>query len=114
MHLNHIDSLNQRIISLRDRIDSVIAPPARRIDLLTSVPGVSKTVAEIIIAETGADMTPSRTAPHLASWAGGNRDGCSVSSSEVPFLVTWTFSTFTLRSVACRIGRPWPTSPAGH
>jgi transposase len=53
MHLDHIDSLNQRIISLSDRIDSVIAPPAWCIDLLTSVPGVSKTVAEIIIAETG-------------------------------------------------------------
>ena len=67
MHLDHIDSLNQRIISLSDRIDSVIPPPAWCIDLLTSVPGVSKTVTEIIIAETGADMTPFLTAAHLAS-----------------------------------------------
>ncbi|MBB6404543.1 hypothetical protein HNP00_001856 [Arthrobacter sp. AZCC_0090] len=28
MHLDHIDSLNQPIVSLRDRIDSVMAPPA--------------------------------------------------------------------------------------
>ncbi|GAP56636.1 transposase IS116/IS110/IS902 family protein [Arthrobacter sp. Hiyo6] len=67
MHLNHIDSLNQRIISLRDRIDSVIAPPARRIDLLTSVPGVSKTVAEIIIAENRGrhDPVPHRPTPRV-------------------------------------------------
>lgn len=70
MHLDHIDSLNQRIISLSDRIDSVIAPLAWCIDLLTSVPGISKTVAEIIIAETGADMKQFPTAAHLASWAG--------------------------------------------
>jgi transposase len=67
MHLDHIDSLNQRIINRSDRIDSVIARPAWCIDLLTSVPGVSKTVAEIIIAEKGADMTLFRTAAHLAS-----------------------------------------------
>jgi hypothetical protein len=40
MHLGHIDSLNQRIISLSDRIDSVIAPLAWCIHLLTSVPWV--------------------------------------------------------------------------
>lgn len=70
MHLDHIDSINQRITSLSDRIDSVIAPLTWCIDLLTSVPGISKTVAEIIIAETGADMTQFPTAAHLASWAG--------------------------------------------
>lgn len=51
IHLDHIDSLNQRIISLSDRIDSVIAPLAWCIDLLTTVPGVSKTVAEITMFE---------------------------------------------------------------
>jgi transposase len=39
-------------------------------DLLTSIPGVSWKVADIIIAETGADMTAFPTAAHLCSWAG--------------------------------------------
>ncbi len=70
MHLDHIDSLDKRISSLSDRIDLVIAPLAWCVDLLTSIPGVSKTVAEIIVAETGADMAQFPTAAHLASWAG--------------------------------------------
>ncbi|WP_425578467.1 IS110 family transposase, partial [Streptomyces chiangmaiensis] len=32
--------------------------------------GVGQTTAEVLIAETGADMTRFRTAGHLASWAG--------------------------------------------
>jgi len=35
-----------------------------------TIPGISQTVAEVIIAETGADMTVFPTAGHLASWAG--------------------------------------------
>ncbi|BAS18542.1 transposase IS116/IS110/IS902 family protein (plasmid) [Arthrobacter sp. Hiyo8] len=53
MHLDHIDSLDRRISGLSDRIDSVMAPLAWCVDLLTTVPGISKTVAEIVIAETG-------------------------------------------------------------
>lgn len=34
------------------------------------LPGVGQATAEVIIAETGADMTRFRTAAHLASWAG--------------------------------------------
>ena len=70
MHLDHIDALSHRIESLSEHIDAVIGPLASCIDLLSTFPGVSKTVAEIIIAETGADMTQFPTAAHLASWAG--------------------------------------------
>jgi transposase len=37
---------------------------------LATITGVGQCVAEVIIAETGADMTRFRTAAHLASWAG--------------------------------------------
>jgi transposase len=40
------------------------------IDRLDSIPGIGRTAAEIIIAETGGDMTVFATAAHLASWAG--------------------------------------------
>jgi transposase len=33
-----------------------------------TIPGVSTKVADVIIAETGADMTSFPTAAHLASW----------------------------------------------
>lgn len=39
-------------------------------DLLTSLPGVNTRVADVIIAETGGDMSRFPSAAHLASWAG--------------------------------------------
>ena len=39
-------------------------------DVLVTIPGVSTLVADVIIAETGADMTAFDTAGRLASWAG--------------------------------------------
>jgi transposase len=37
---------------------------------MTSIPGISVAVADVIIAETGADMSRFPTAGHLTSWAG--------------------------------------------
>ena len=37
---------------------------------MTSVPGISKTTAEVIIAETGADMSRFPTPGQLCAWAG--------------------------------------------
>ncbi len=70
LHLNIIDGHTRAIEEFSARIEAVLAPlrPAR--DLLVSIPGVSQRVAEIIIAETGADMSVFPTAAHLASWAG--------------------------------------------
>jgi transposase len=39
-------------------------------DLLVTIPGISTLVADVIIAETGGDMSRFPTAGHLASWAG--------------------------------------------
>jgi transposase len=65
-----IDQHTAAITGLTERIEVVIAPFAPVRDLLISIPGVSITVADVIIAETGADMTQFPTAAHLASWAG--------------------------------------------
>lgn len=40
------------------------------IDLLETIPGVGRGVAEVIVAEIGVDMTRFATDKHLASWAG--------------------------------------------
>jgi transposase len=68
--LDLIDQNTAAIENINARIEVVIAPFAPIRDLLISIPGVAKTGAEVIIAETGADMTKFPTARHLASWAG--------------------------------------------
>ncbi|NKX56196.1 IS110 family transposase [Arthrobacter mobilis] len=70
LHLDIIDGHTRAIEELGARIEQAIDPfrPAR--DLLMSIPGVSGRVAEVIIAETGADMSVFPTAAHLASWSG--------------------------------------------
>jgi transposase len=40
------------------------------IDRLDTIPGIGRLTAEIIVAETGGDMTAFETAGHLASWIG--------------------------------------------
>jgi transposase len=40
------------------------------IELLDTVPGISRRAAEIIIAEIGVDLSRFPSAKHLASWAG--------------------------------------------
>ena len=70
MHLDHIDCLEQRIQSLNRRIDAHFESLPPWIESLSTIPGVSKTVAEIIIAETGGNMTQFPTPAQLASWAG--------------------------------------------
>jgi transposase len=70
MHLDLIDGLTRAIADLSTRIDQVLEPFAAARDLLVSIPGVSERVAEVIVAETGADMAVFPTAGHLASWAG--------------------------------------------
>lgn len=70
LHLDQIDQHTKAIDALTERIGTVMAPfrPAR--EALTSIPGVPVLVADVIIAETGADMSVFPTAAHLASWAG--------------------------------------------
>ena len=45
-------------------------PWADQIELLQTIPGVGQWVAQVIVAETGADMSGFPSAAHLASWTG--------------------------------------------
>ncbi|MDT5040565.1 MAG: transposase [Actinoplanes sp.] len=47
-----------------------MAPFRDQLTRLDDIPGISLRVAEVIIAETGGDMSQFPTAGHLASWAG--------------------------------------------
>ncbi len=67
--LAHIDELNRTIDELGVEIDTAMAPFHQARERLSSIPGVSHRVAEVIIAETGADMSRFPTPGQLASWA---------------------------------------------
>ena len=70
LHLQRIDQITEAILELSARIEEQMLPFARQLELLQTIPGIGRSNAEVIIAETGADMTRFRTAGHLASWAG--------------------------------------------
>ncbi|HEX2727254.1 MAG TPA: IS110 family transposase [Beijerinckiaceae bacterium] len=69
--LAHIDFLDEAIDRLSAAIEEQLGPFGQaQVDLLCTIPGIQRRAAEVIIAETGADMTKFQTAGHLASWAG--------------------------------------------
>jgi transposase len=70
VHLGLIDQHTAAIDELTARIEVVIAPFRHVRDLLITIPGIAVSVADVVIAETGADMTRFPTPAHLASWAG--------------------------------------------
>lgn len=70
VHLELIDQHSAAIDELTTRIEVVIEPFRGARDLIVTIPGISTGVADVIIAETGADMTRFPSAGHLASWAG--------------------------------------------
>jgi transposase len=68
--LGHVDYLDECIEALSVEVDGLLTPFAAQRTLVDSIPGVSKTVAEVVLAEIGPDMTPFPSAAHLASGAG--------------------------------------------
>jgi transposase len=70
LHLDQIDAQTRVIDALTDRIEEALEPFRAARDFLATIPGVSLKVADVIIAETGADMTVFETPGRLASWAG--------------------------------------------
>ena len=70
LFLDRIDAHNADVGRLDERIEAAMEPFTAARDLLISIPGFSRIVAEVFIAETGGDMTVFPSAGHLASWAG--------------------------------------------
>jgi transposase len=68
--LAHIDFLDASIATLSEQIEEKIRPFASAVELLQTIPGVGQVTAQVIIAETGGDMTAFPSAKHLVSWAG--------------------------------------------
>jgi transposase len=68
--LAHLDYLEEAIDAVSGHIEGLIAPLADAVERLSTIPGVKRRTAEVIVAEIGVDMTRFPSAAHLASWAG--------------------------------------------
>ncbi|MCX8456315.1 IS110 family transposase [Paenarthrobacter ureafaciens] len=70
LYLDQIDAHTRTIEALTARIEEAMEPFREAREALATIPGVSLKVAEVIIAETGADMRVFETPARLASWVG--------------------------------------------
>lgn len=68
--LTRIDHAEEVVTELSAKIGEAIAPWEHQVDLLMTIPGVGRRIAEVILAEIGPDMGRFASSAHLASWAG--------------------------------------------
>lgn len=68
--IEHLDFLDASIATLTTEICERLVPFAPAVKLLTSIPGISEVTAQVIVAETGADMSKFPTPGQLCAWAG--------------------------------------------
>jgi hypothetical protein len=60
--LAHIDTLDQAIATLDERVEAMLAPHAKIVELLCTIPGVAVRTAQVLIAECEVDMSRFTTA----------------------------------------------------
>jgi transposase len=70
LHLTQIDALEVAVRDVEARLGEALAPFQAAVDRLMTIPAIGRTVARVIVAEIGVDMTRFPTAGHLVSWAG--------------------------------------------
>jgi len=70
VHLSQVEALERTVSEVEARLGEALEPFRGAADLLSTIPGVSETMARVIVAEIGVDMGRFPTAGHLISWAG--------------------------------------------
>lgn len=83
--LFHIEELEARLSRLNAEIEARLSPFAPSLDLLETIPGIGRRIAEDLVAEIGTDMSRFPTDRHLASWAKicpGNRRSAGKAKRE--------------------------------
>ncbi len=68
--LADIDALDEAIERMSHEIAGRLRPYEALIQRLSTIPGIKRRLAEVILAEIGPDMSRFPSARHLASWAG--------------------------------------------
>jgi transposase len=91
--LAHIDHLDRQLQQITTAIAERVAPYRAAAELCLTIPGAGPVVADVIVAETGADMSRVPTPRHLAAWA-----GVAPASNE---------SAGKRRAAGSRHGAPW-------
>jgi transposase len=88
LQLDRLQAVEEDLKILEQRIQQKLKPYAVQLDLLQDIPGVDWTLAAVIIAELGVDMSVFQSASQLASWAGvcpGNNESAGKrKSSRIP------------------------------
>ena len=69
LHLDQIDTLDRAIAAIEEEVGDQLDPFRAAAENLTTIHGISDTVAHVLVAEVGIDMSRFRTAGHLVSWA---------------------------------------------
>jgi transposase len=69
MLLAQVDHLEQAITQLSAEIADRLVPYAEALELLCTIAGVKRRVAEVVLAEIGPDLSRFADARHLCSWA---------------------------------------------
>jgi transposase len=70
LHFDQVKAIEQAIDSVDKEVDAVVEPFRAAVQQLTTMPGISDSVAEVIVSEVGVDMSKFPTPAHLVSWAG--------------------------------------------
>ena len=68
--LCQIDGLDETVARFDEQIEAYCRPFEEAVQVLDTIPGVSRRAAEVIVSEIGTDMSRFQTANHLAAWAG--------------------------------------------
>ena len=70
LQLRRLDQADSDLGVLDTRIDAALGPYHEQCQLLQQIPGVSRVVAAVVVAELGTDMSVFHSAQHAAAWAG--------------------------------------------
>jgi len=88
LQLDRLEAVEKDLTTLEQRIQEKLKPYATQLALLQEIPGVDWTLAAVIIAELGVDMSVFQSVSQLASWAGvcpGNNESAGKrKSSRIP------------------------------
>lgn len=68
--LDHIDDLNQRIMTLDTMVKDYMTEYETAISAIDELPGIGQRSSEVILAEIGANMSRFPSAAHISSWSG--------------------------------------------
>lgn len=92
LQMRRLERVEADIAELDGRIDQQLIPYQAPHALLSQIPGVDRTLAAVLIAELGIDMSVFHSSRHLAAWAGvcpgnnesaGKRKGSRVRKGNV-------------------------------